>query len=76
MGDNAEMCYMELVDFNPFAAAAQGNESATRKRTRRSRRKGAADSTVETAAAATYEDVVADEIVANENTEATEDETK
>ncbi|HMS51310.1 MAG: 50S ribosomal protein L17 [Sphingobacteriales bacterium] len=76
LGDNAEMCYMELVDFNPFAAAAQGDESATRKRTRRSRRKGAADSTVETAAAATYEDVVADEIVANENTEVTEDETK
>lgn len=39
MGDNAEMCMMELVDFNELmleaAASRAGSRSATKKRTRR-----------------------------------------
>ena len=50
LGDNAEMCMIELVDFNEL----YGNETKSkRKRSRRSRRGGAAAPAAEGAAAAT-----------------------
>ena len=57
LGDNAEMCMIELVDFNEL----YGNEAKSkRKRSRRSRRGGAA------AAAPVAEAAVAEEVVTEE----------
>lgn len=58
LGDNAEMCMIELVDFNELML----NETATKSTTRRSRRGGGAkaaattETTVETETEATVED--------------------
>ncbi|MCC8118370.1 MAG: 50S ribosomal protein L17 [Bacteroidales bacterium] len=41
LGDNAQMCFIELVDYNPTYNAAKGAEKAA-KSTRRSRKKSAA----------------------------------
>lgn len=57
LGDNAEMCMMELVDFNELMLAGK----VAKKTTRRSRRGGAAPKTeaaVETAETSTEETVV------------------
>ena len=59
LGDNAEMCLIELVDFNDL----YGNE-AKKKKTRRSRRGGGKK--VEAAAPAVEEAVVVEEAVAEE----------
>lgn len=62
LGDNAEMCMIELVDFNEIYT----NESA-KKTTRRSRRGGAKKETVETAPVSeTAEEVVAEAEVVEE----------
>lgn len=60
LGDNAEMCFIELVDFNTLYT----KESAAKKgRTRRSRRSGKKEEGAETAeaAAATTEEATAEE---------------
>ena len=68
LGDNAEMCMIELVDFNEIYT----NESA-KKTTRRSRRGGAKKETVEAAPVAeTTEDVVAADAEVVEETAAEE----
>ncbi len=65
LGDNAEMCMMELVDFNELYS----NESTTKKTTRRSRRGGkkstapAAEVVEEAPAAEVVEEALAAEIV-------------
>ena len=46
MGDNAEMCFIELVDYNENMLEAKKSSSAG-KRTRRGRRKGGADALAE-----------------------------
>ena len=48
LGDNAEMCYIELVDYNENMLSASKSETAKKKTTRRGRRK----KTTETVAAA------------------------
>lgn len=70
LGDNAEMCMIELVDFNELYS----NES-TKKTTRRSRRGGAKPAGAAVAAEEVSEEVVAEEsngeeVVAEEVTEA------
>lgn len=62
LGDNAEMCMIELVDFNEIYS----NES-TKKTTRRSRRGGASKAATETTATAEVEEAVE---VAEEETKA------
>jgi len=70
LGDNAEMCMMELVDFNETMLSA-GTETAAK--TRRSRRGGAKKETSDTVEATT---VVAPVAVAEEpSAEVVEDET-
>merc|ERR1712125_201286 len=52
LGDNAEMCYIELVDFNELMLS--GKDSKKKSTTRRSRRGGGAKkATTDTAAAET-----------------------
>lgn len=71
LGDNAEMCLIELVDFNEIYS----NESTKKATTRRSRRGGAAKTT-EAVATETTEEVVAEEVTEVEATEtATEEST-
>jgi large subunit ribosomal protein L17 len=41
LGDNAEMCFIELVDFNEALLEAKKNDGAKKTRTRRSRKKSA-----------------------------------
>ena len=83
LGDNAEMCYIELVDYNENMLTASKSESAKKKTTRRGRRK----KTTETVAAAPVAETTAtEEAAAPETTEtkadaateapAKEDETK
>ncbi|MCM1320035.1 MAG: 50S ribosomal protein L17 [Muribaculaceae bacterium] len=50
LGDNAEMCFIELVDFNEAMLAAKGEKKP--KRTRRSRKKVTAEAPVAEASAA------------------------
>jgi large subunit ribosomal protein L17 len=64
LGDNAEMCLIELVDFNEIYT----NESAKKTTTRRSRRGSGAAKTEEVAT----EEVATEEVVAEETTEAEE----
>jgi large subunit ribosomal protein L17 len=61
LGDNAEMCLMELVDFNEI----YGTEEK-KKRSRRSRRGGAAKATAPAAEVASTEDASAAEATAEE----------
>ena len=68
LGDNAEMCLIELVDFNEIYTS---NDDAKKTTTRRSRRGGA---TKKDEATATTE-VVAEEVVETEATEAVVEET-
>lgn len=63
LGDNAEMCMMELVDFNELLVT---EESSDKSKTRRSRRGGKSK-----AKTAPVEEVVAEEVVV-EGTEAVE----
>jgi large subunit ribosomal protein L17 len=67
LGDNAEMCLIELVDFNEIYTS---NDDAKKATTRRSRRGGASKKEEVTATEST--EVVAEEVVAPEATEATE----
>ncbi len=55
LGDNAEMCYIELVDFNELMLNAKSPKKSTAKR---SRRGGAKKATSEAAATTTEETVV------------------
>lgn len=41
LGDNAEMCFIELVDYNEALLEAKKNDGAKKSRTRRSRKKSA-----------------------------------
>ena len=64
LGDNAEMCMMELVDFNELYS----NESTTKKTTRRSRRGGkkatpSAEVVEETPSAEVVEEAPSSEVV-------------
>lgn len=65
LGDNAEMCLIELVDFNEIYTS---NDDAKKTTTRRSRRGGAAKKDEATATT----DAVAEEVVETEATEVTE----
>lgn len=69
LGDNAEMCMMELVDFNELLTS---EETAGKSKTRRSRRGGKTNKTasheVEAQSSDTAE-VVTEEVAAEENTE-------
>ncbi|WP_462252086.1 50S ribosomal protein L17 [Ekhidna sp.] len=60
LGDNAEMCMMELVDFNELLL---GDETAGKAKTRRSRRGGASKAKAETPKAEAAEEVVNEEVV-------------
>ena len=60
LGDNAEMCMMELVDFNELLL---GEESTGKAKTRRSRRGGASKAKAEAPKAEVKEEVVAEEVV-------------
>ena len=67
LGDNAEMCMMELVDFNELLL---GDESAGKAKTRRSRRGGSAKAKTDAPKAeAKEEEVVAEEVVEEVKTE-------
>ena len=82
LGDNAEMCMMELVDFNELLL---GDESAGKAKTRRSRRGGGGKAKVadastseakdEVVAEESIEEVKAEEAVAEEVEEKIVDET-
>lgn len=63
LGDNAEMCMMELVDFNELLL---GDEAAGKAKTRRSRRGGASKAKTEAPKAEVKEEVVAEEVVEEE----------
>jgi large subunit ribosomal protein L17 len=52
VGDAAEMCYIELVDYNENMLAAASSKGETKKSTRRSRSRKKAASTVATETAA------------------------
>lgn len=68
-GDNAEMCFIELVDFNEFLATEE-------KKSRRRSKKKKADSPVGVTPAVEITPVVADEVATGEETsseESTED---
>jgi large subunit ribosomal protein L17 len=69
LGDNAEMCIIELVDYNEAMLAAKEEAAAPKKR--RSRRGGAkkADAPVAEAAAPVAEAEVVEEVKAEETTE-------
>jgi len=62
LGDNAEMCYIELVDYNENMLSASKSESAKKKTTRRGRRK----KTAETVAAPVAETTTAAEETVSE----------
>ena len=72
LGDNAEMCMMELVDFNELLL---GDEAAGKAKTRRSRRGGGSKAKAETPKAEAAEEVVeeakAEEVVEAEVVEET-----
>ncbi|GJM62038.1 MULTISPECIES: 50S ribosomal protein L17 [Persicobacter] len=53
LGDNAEMAFIELVDYNELLI---GGEATEKKKTRRSRRGGGAKATTDAAAEASNED--------------------
>ena len=61
LGDNAEMCFIELVDFNEIRTSEQVAAPETKKRTRRGKKKSESDATP-TAQATTNkdEDIVKD----------------
>lgn len=65
LGDNAEMCIIELVDYNEDMLSSQGTASAAKPKTRRrsSGKKNAAEASAETAAPAS------EETTSSENTE-------
>lgn len=78
LGDSAEMCIIELVDFNENMLAAEGAKAKTTRRRRSTKKKGAetadaavtkagagAASATKTAAASVAEDVTAEEPVAD-----------
>ena len=65
LGDNAEMCMIELVDFNELML----NMTEAKKTTRRSRRGGATTTASSTAATETQEEVVEDTTSTPEATE-------
>jgi large subunit ribosomal protein L17 len=78
LGDSAEMCIIELVDFNENMLAAEGAKAKTTRRRRSTKKKGAetaaaavtkagakAVSATKTAAATVAEDVTAEEPVAD-----------
>ncbi|WP_436515323.1 50S ribosomal protein L17 [Ekhidna sp. To15] len=71
LGDNAEMCMMELVDFNELLL---GDESAAKAKTRRSRRGGSSKPKTETPKA--EETAVAEEVVEEVKAEETVEEVK
>jgi large subunit ribosomal protein L17 len=71
LGDNAEMCMIELVDFNELMLAGKSEKKAT---TRRSRRGGSSTAKATTPAADAIEEKVEEaEEVKAESTEATEE---
>lgn len=73
IGDNAETCLIELVDFNDTLLAAATEQKAAR--TRRSRRAGkkAADASIETAAAEVVETAPVVEAAAETSEESSEE---
>jgi large subunit ribosomal protein L17 len=81
LGDNAEMCMMELVDFNEVMLAESADKPAKTRRSRRGGSAGAAsDKKVEAAApVASVEEpsaeVVTEDLVENTTTEITEEPT-
>lgn len=66
LGDNAEMCIIELVDFNELLLQAPKAKKASSKRTRRSSGKTAVKATDSVAAAPVQESAVAEENTSNE----------
>lgn len=70
LGDNAEMCIIELVDFNEAMLAAK--EEAAKPKKRRSRRGGAKKSEAPVAEAAVAEAEVVEEVKTEDEAPATE----
>ena len=70
LGDNADMCMMELVDFNENLLAEKAAAKKSSSRRRRGGKKKVEDSAVDTAVA---EEVVDEEVVAEEADVATEE---
>lgn len=68
IGDNAEMCYIELVDYNENMLSAPKSEAGKKKTTRRGRRKKSA----EAVAAAPAAEKTATETVSEEKTKVTD----
>jgi large subunit ribosomal protein L17 len=66
LGDNAEMCMVELVDFNETMLAAASDKAV---KTRRSRRSGAKNEATTPATEAPSAEVVEDETPATETSE-------
>jgi large subunit ribosomal protein L17 len=75
LGDNAETCLIELVDFNEVLIAAAAEKATTTTRTRRSRRGGSARTVEGTAEAAPTAEVAADAEPVAETDVAAESET-
>jgi len=84
LGDNAEMCMMELVDFNELLISDEGSAKAKTRRSRRGGKSKAKEETPEAEVVETVEEVVeeiAEEVVdetpkAEETTEEVKDEKK
>lgn len=64
LGDNAEMCYIELVDYNENMLSA--SKPSAEKKTRRTRRKKSSSVAVETAAVETENTATSSEAAATE----------
>ena len=74
LGDNADMCYIELVDYNENMLSASKSESAKKKTTRRGRRKKTTE-TVTAAPAAETTTTVDEKTAAAESAPETKAET-
>ncbi|MBL4704965.1 MAG: 50S ribosomal protein L17 [Flavobacteriales bacterium] len=71
LGDNAEMCYIELVDFNELMLADAKPAAAKSKRSRRGGKGGATKTTAPAEAKAEVEDAVVEETTEVETKEET-----
>jgi large subunit ribosomal protein L17 len=74
MGDNAEMCFIELVDFNELYTKEGGSKKKSRSRRRRGGKKGetsaaATEATTEETTAEAATDTVEDAVVVEETKE-------
>ncbi len=66
LGDNAEMCVMELVDFNELLLSEEGAGKAKTRRSRRGGKSKSAEASAKVEEAAVVEEVAAEEVEAQE----------